>query len=287
MWMGTAMRLTIALMTAAAAVATAGAANAASVEIRDAVARVTVIPEDRNDVKVEFLTTNHDLPLQVRTTGGETIVDGGLARRITSCGGRGREPRAVHVRGVGSVSYDAIPQVVIRTPRAVVVEAGGTVFGAIGRTGSLDLTNSGCSQWTIADVAGDATLQDSGAGSVKMGSAGRLDLRLSGAGQVHATRVREGMAVQLSGAGGVSIDDFAGPMDAKVSGVGRIQVSDGHAGAMRAAVSGIGAVEFGGAADSLDASISGFGAIRVKSVTGSVTKSVTGGGHVTIGGQPS
>ena len=280
------MRTSIALAAALAALTAAGAANAASVEIRDAVARVTVIPEDRNDVKVEFLTTNRDLPLEVRVVGGDTIVDGNLDHRITGCHGS-HSSYAAHVRGVGRVDYKDIPQVVVRTPRAVSLNSNGVVFGTVGRSASLDLHNSGCSQWTIADVAGDATLQDSGAGSVKMGAAGRLDLRLSGAGEIHVTRIRQGLEASLSGVGSVSIDELAGPMEARVSGVGKIRVADGHAGAVRASVSGMGSVEFGGAADSLDASISGLGNIRVKQVNGSVRKSVTGGGHVTIGERPS
>src|SRR5512133_3809866 len=99
------MRTSIALVAALAAIAAAGAANAASVEIRDAVARVTVIPEDRNDVKVEFLTTNADLPLQVRTVGGETVIDGDLDRRITNCH-RKQDSYAAYVRGVGRIAYD-------------------------------------------------------------------------------------------------------------------------------------------------------------------------------------
>ena len=97
-----------------------------------------------------------------------------------------------------------MPQVVIHTPKAVIVEANGAVYGAVGRSASLDLENSGCSAWTLADVAGDATLRESGAGSVRMGSAGRLQLRLSGAGSVHATQVRQGLDATLSGAGGVT-----------------------------------------------------------------------------------
>ena len=50
------MRFSVILLASAALCAAAGAANAASVEVRDAVARVIVIPEDRADVKVEFLT---------------------------------------------------------------------------------------------------------------------------------------------------------------------------------------------------------------------------------------
>jgi hypothetical protein len=280
------MRLAIALVAAATALTAAGAAGAAaaapSVEIRDAVARVTVVPEDRSDVKVEMLTKNTALPLEVRSEGSRTVIDGNLSHRIKDCRGRGDHPSA-YVRGVGDVSYENMPQVVIHTPRAVILETNGAVYGAVGRSGSVDLENSGCSGWTLADVAGDATLRESGAGSVRMGSSGKLELRLSGAGSVHATQVRQGLDATLSGAGGVRIDELSGPILAHVSGVGQIKVGQGHATAVRASVSGVGGVDFGGDAQSLDASISGFGGIRVKAVSGPVTKSVSGGGHVTVG----
>src|SRR5579859_1261932 len=278
------MRLAIALVSAAAALAAAGTAAAAgpSVEIRDAIARVTVVPEDRADVKVEMLTTNASLPLVVRTNGATTIVDGNLSHRIYDCRHSGDRPTA-WVRGLGEITYENMPQIVIHTPRAVAVETGGAVYGTVGRSASLELENSGCSAWTIADVAGDATLHESGAGSVHMGAAGRLALHLSGAGSVHATKVSQGLDATLSGAGGINIVELDGPVMAHVSGVGHIKAEQGHATTVRASVSGVGGVELGGDAQSLDALISGFGGVRVKSVSGSVTKSVSGGGHVSIG----
>src|SRR5689334_18384578 len=100
------MRLTIGLFAAAAALGAAGAATAApGIEIRDAVARVVVIPEDRPDVKVEMLTTNRSLPLQVRQTGSTTTIDGGLDRhQIHDCHTSSENPWA-YVRGVGRVDY--------------------------------------------------------------------------------------------------------------------------------------------------------------------------------------
>lgn len=277
------MRFAIALFAAAATIGAAGAAAAGpSVEIRDAVARVTVVPEDRSDIKVEMLTSNPSLPLEVRTSGATTVISGNLGHRISDCHGRGDRPSA-HVRGVGEITWENMPQVVIHTPKAVVLESGGAVYGSIGRSASLEMDNSGCSGWTVADVAGDATLRESGAGSVHMGASGRLDLRLSGAGNVHATQVRQSLDATLSGAGGVNVQELKGSMNAHVSGVGRIKVASGHATTVRASVSGVGGVDFDGDAQTLDASISGFGGIRVKSVSGSVTKSVSGGGHVTIG----
>jgi hypothetical protein len=277
------MRLAIAGVAAASALAAASTAAAApSVEIRDAVARVTVVPEDRADVKVEMLTTNAALPIEVRTEGSQTVIAGNLAHRITDCHTRGDHPSA-WVRGVGRIDYENMPQIVIHTPRAVVVDTGGAVYGAVGRAASLDLENSGCSAWTLADIAGDAKVRESGAGSVRMGSAGHLQARLSGAGNLHATQVRQGLDATLSGAGSVNIDDLTGAMMAHVSGVGHIKVAQGHAAAVQASVSGVGSVDFGGDAQSLDASISGFGGIRVKAVSGPVTKSISGGGHVTVG----
>src|SRR3954463_15270178 len=105
------------IVLASAVLASAGAATAApSVEIRDAVVRVTVVPEDRSDIKIEMLTVNKDLPLQVKTMGSATVIDGDLNHRIRDCHTRGEHPE-VSVRGVGLVRYEDMPQVVIHTPK--------------------------------------------------------------------------------------------------------------------------------------------------------------------------
>lgn len=277
------MRLDIALAAAAlvSAAAATPQAQAATIELKDAVARVIVVPEDRADIKVEIISANPRLPLTVRTAGDRTIVDGDLDRKIRNC--NGGERGKVRVSGVGDVHYADMPQVVIRTPRAVSVVAGGAVRGSIGRSASLEMRNSGCSAWTVADVAGDAILHQSGAGSVRMGAASRLDVHLSGAGGISATKVRQSLAAKLSGAGGVRVEDLSGTMDAQVSGVGQIKVAGGRAERVRASVSGIGGVEFGGVANDLDASISGLGGVRVHEVTGAIRKSVSGGGSVSVG----
>jgi hypothetical protein len=274
------MALKLAFLAAAAALS-ATAAHAASVEIKDAVVRVTVIPEQRSDVKVEVIRSNPRLPLEIRTLGDRTVVDGGLWHAIRDCHGLGGKAR-VGVRHVGGVDYDDMPQLVIRTPRNVELSANGAVVGVIGRSGGVSLKNSGCSNWTIADVAGQATIQESGAGSIRMGASDRLAIKLSGAASIHATQVRQFLDVGLSGAGGVRVDRLTGDMDARVSGVGQVKVADGRAN-VRASVSGMGGVEFLGSADNLDASISGLGGIRVREVTGQLHKSVSGAGHVKIG----
>ena len=165
------MRFLTVLTTASAMTLIAGAANAASVEVKDAVARVVVIPESRQDIKVEFLTTNPSLPLQVRSMGDKTIVDGNLDRKIKNCHGGDGKAR-VYVAGIGDIAYDDMPQIVVRMPRDAKVEAGGAVFGSVGKTASLELSNAGCGDWTVGNVAGKMSINVAGSGDTNTGAAG-------------------------------------------------------------------------------------------------------------------
>ena len=259
------MRLRLALL-AAAARARRGRRRRRrpSVEIKDAVARVTVIPEDRSDVKVEMLTTNADLPLRSAPWAAATIIDGNLRaphprlpqRGDNSCGlGARRRQGRLRRHAPGGRSARPRPS---RSRRRRRVRLGRPL-------GQPRPHNSGCSGWTIADVAGDATLRDSGAGSVGWASAGPPGAALSGAGEHHATAGPPGPRRDLSGAGG---GDRRRPQrrhwrpTSPASATSRSPAATPAACRPRSRASA--AVEFGGAAESLDASISGLGDIRVK-----------------------
>lgn len=266
---------------AAVTLATASAANAASLEIRNAVARVTIIPEDRQDIAVEFLRRNADLPMTVRKVGDVTRVEGDVTMQSQHCRQEGGQPR-VTSRNRRSVDYDDMPILVVRTPRRVSVETLGAVYGTVGRSAGLDLVKHGCGDWTVANVDGPLSVRETGAGRLRFGSAGQTSLHLSGAADVHAGVIRGPLDVRLSGAGQVVVEELRGALDAVVSGVGKVKVLTGKAESVRAAVSGLGGIDFGGVAGSLRASISGFGNIWVREVTGQVVRSVSGGGRVTI-----
>lgn len=260
----------------------AGAAQAASVEVTDAVARVTVIPENRSDIKVEIVRSNPNLPLQVRTLGGKVIVDGDLDRRIRSCDGDDNRV-SVNVRGLGQVRYEDMPQVVIRTPRAVDVEAGGAVFGAIGKSESLKLSNAGCGDWVVANVAGELRLNQAGSGDSRVGSAGSANLRVAGSGDIRARDIAGGLEIDLAGSGDVWAASVSGPLDVKVAGSGDVTVAGGSASAMTVTVAGSGNVAFEGTAKALKARIAGSGDVKVKAVTGEVSRAVVGSGDIRIG----
>jgi hypothetical protein len=276
------MRVPVFLLAATALAAAAGSAQAASVEVRDAVARVTVIPEARNDIKVEFLTTNPRLPIAVRTQGDKTIVDGGLHHRVRGC--RGAFGRArVAVRGVGDVDWRDIPQVVIRTPRDVKIASGEAVFGSVGRSASLDLANGGCGDWTVANVEGAMRINQAGSGDTRAGAAGQARIRTAGSGDVAVTEIRGGLEVDIAGSGDVTAGSISGPFEVRVAGAGDVKVGGGHASAMTVAIAGSGDVNFGGVADTLRARIMGSGDIHVRHVKAPVSKVVMGSGTVDVG----
>lgn len=276
------MALRAALFTAAA-VFMGGAAQAATVEVKDAVARVTVIPEARTDIRIEITAPNAKLPLQVRTLGDRTIVDGNLDHKIRGCHGSAQH-FSVTVRGIGDVSWTEMPQVVIRTPRDVKVETGGAVFGTVGRSASLSLGNSGCGDWTIANVEGDAKVSQAGSGDTRMGSAGALKIRIAGSGDVSAADARGGLGVSIAGSGSANVKSLSGPLDVSIAGSGNVLISAGHVTDMKVSVAGSGNVDFRGVADTLHARIAGSGDVHANEVRGQVSKSIVGSGGVRVGG---
>lgn len=279
------MRLSMALLAATAALTTtaaAGAANAAEVEIKDAVARVTVIPENRSDIKVEIISPNARLPLEVRTRGDQTIVDGDLDRKIRSCRGSG-EGRSVEVRGVGDVAWREMPQIVIRTPRDARVEAGGAVFGSVGRSASLTLSNAGCGDWTVGNVAGAMKIRQAGSGDTRTGTAGSASIRVAGSGDVATADVAGALDIDIAGSGAVAAKSVQGALSVSIAGSGDVTIGGGRATTVNASIAGSGDVDFRGVADSVKARIAGSGDVRVREVKGEVSKSVMGSGNVTIG----
>lgn len=275
------MRLLTALAAGSLALA-AGTAHAASVEVKDAVARVVVIPEARLGVKVEFLTQNASLPLKVRTVGDRVIVDGGLDRRIRSCHAAGKRVH-VTVAGLGDVAYDDMPQIVIRTPKEVHVGAGGAVFGAIGKSATVDLMNAGCGDWTVANVAGRMKINQAGSGDTTTGDAGEAVLRIAGSGDVRIGDVAGPMTVEVAGSGDVNARSIASSLNVKIAGSGDVRVAAGRVNDMTVSIAGSGDVSFAGAAENLKARIAGSGDVRVKEVSGQVSKVILGSGGVIIG----
>lgn len=279
------MRALISLAAGAALLGLASTASAAEpgVKIKDAVARVVIIPEARHDVKVEFLTRNASLPLEVRVVGGQTVIDGDLRlKRIQRCEGRG-EDVSVKVRDLGVIRWADIPQIAVRVPLNVSVGASGAVYGSIGRSDSVELANAGCGDWTVANTKGKLEISLAGSGDTKAGGAARAEINLAGAGDISLQEVGD-LEVSIAGSGDVKAAALrGGDIDVSIAGSGGVRVATGRARDLDVSIMGSGGVDFGGEADRVSLSVAGSGDIRVAKVNGPVKKSAMGSGNIYIG----
>lgn len=275
-------------------------AAAQDAEIRNAVARVIVIPEDRADIAVEITRGSADLPqLTVERRGSKVRIDGGLGRRrsvmqltndsIRECNdGRAdaRQPgegATVEVRGKGRIRLEDAPLVVLRTPRDVDVSSGSGVYGSIGRGArSVDLGAGGCGNWTVANVDGRLEVAVGGSGTVRAGTSRLLEASVGGSGSVFAGATGD-LEASIGGSGSIVVAGVNGPAEVAIGGSGDVTIRGGRASTLEVAVAGSGNVRFDGVADSLEASIAGSGDVRVAEVTGAVSRSIVGSGEVRIG----
>lgn len=282
----------------AALAAPAFAKDGPEVEIRHAVARVAVIVEDRTDVAVEVEQGASGLPaVQVTRVGNEVRIDGGLRRGgffnrgdgIRECrqgpdnAQRPGDGASVEVRGHGRINLSDAPLIVIRTPRQVDVSASGAVFGSVGRGAtSVELGNSGCGTWNVANTEGPVSLSIAGSGDLRAGTSTSLEINIAGSGSASAG-VTHDLDVSIAGSGDVTVAQIEGPMDVSIAGSGDVVVRNGTSPDVSISIMGSGDVNFGGVAVDVDVSIAGGGDVTIARATGSVSRSIAGGGDIRIG----
>lgn len=275
---------------------------ATELRVRNAVAVLNVVPEDRTDITLQVSNPGR-LPIPtVRLDGAELIVDGGLSgRRIQSCH-TSISGYAVSVRGYENVTTAQMPVITAHVPRAVHLSVGGAVKTSVGPSTSADLGFAGCGDNTIGDVAGELKLDSSGSGDSVAGAA--LSAKVSGAGSGDMTvgAIAGKLEVSLAGSGGVTAASVNGPVDVSIAGSGDVTVKggtmqdvdisvagsgdtvlDGAVHDLKVSVAGSGDVTVSGAAANVEANIMGSGDVSVGSVTGAVKKAVMGSGSVTVG----
>ena len=283
---------------ASAAAATSALAQSPEVEIEHAVARVVVIVEDRADIGVEIQQGSSQLPaLRVMRRGDDVRIDGGLGRRVAgvrmgdsirNCRSgpdrsRPGQGASVEVRDIGRVNLDDAPLIVIRSPRDVHIDAGGAVFGAIGRGAtSVDMGNGGCGDWVIANTDGPVDASMGGSGELTVGTSRSLDASLGGSGRLTAGATGS-LDLSLGGSGEAMIAQVDGDADIAIGGSGEVAIRRGRIPNLEIAIGGSGDIDFGGTAGDVSVSIAGSGDVRIAEATGNISRSVVGSGDIRIG----
>ena len=284
----------------ASAAATPYAAH--ELRVRNAVAVLNVVPEDRTDIVLEIANPGRLAMPTARLDGDALIIDGGIAhRRIHDCRRVGGAYE-VSVGGVGDVTLAQMPVITVHVPRAVHLAAGGAVKSTIGASASADLSFAGCGDASVADVAGALKIENDGSGGAAAGAAQSVEINSAGSGDTSLGVIAGKMVVALAGSGGVTAASAAGPLDVSIAGSGDVTINGGAMSEAKISIAGSGDVSVGGsvqalnvsiagsgdvnvtgAAKDVDVSILGSGDVSIGSVTGTIRKSVLGSGDVTVG----
>lgn len=280
----------VALSSASVLASTAADAAPHELQVKDAAARLIVIPEARGDVVVN-VQPGRGLPApKVRVEGDRLVVDGGATggRHIfgihidnLNCRGRGHV-REVNIPGHGWTPVENLPLITARVPLDARVGAGAAVFGEVGPSNSLKLSAAGCGDWKVADVKGALELSDAGSGDVQAGSVGYAHISLAGSGDVRLGQAG-GLETAISGSGDVHAATINGPIKASINGSGDVTVDGGQAPKVAVNIAGSGNVKFGGVAGDVAVGVAGSGDVTIAKATGQVSKHVAGSGDVNVG----
>lgn len=111
---------------------------------------------------------------------------------------------------------------------------------------------------------------------------GDLFLSNSGVGTAHAGAVKSA-SLRLSGVGSILVDRVVGTLSVRVSGVGKVRVTDGKVTNLTVEVSGVGGASIGVTADEATLELSGMGNIYVKHVNNRPHRTNSGMGKIQVG----
>lgn len=260
--------------------------QARALEIGNAAANVTIIPEDRSDFDVQISAPGRLPPLTARVSDGRLLIDGGLRNRVRGCMSWSGSGDSVRIAGIGGVRRDDLPRITVRAPRTLAYEvSGGGIYSTIGASNGGSVTLNGCGDASLAAANGPLELAVNGSGSLRAERvSGLLTAVVNGSGEVRVARVDSDAALRLNGSGDVDIGAVAGRLDARVSGSGSIEV-DAAGGDTRLVLNGSGDLSTGAIHGSLDADLNGSGNVRIASVIGAnAVLDLSGSGDLRVDG---
>lgn len=274
------MNKALAMLVCASALVPAGA-RAAELVLEGLVARVTVLPEARSDFAVEVRPGSGSLPsVTISREGGRTLLTSGVeVGACTRVDGRMR----VGLRDGSQAEMSEAPDVIIHAPRAFSLSGDNSgLIGQIGPAEDLDISQSGCAFWDVANVAGTLRAEMSGGARLTAGTSRSALLGASGGAAITTGAVAD-LVAEASGGGAIRVASVSGAAEATASGGGRIEIESGQGSTLRAHASGGGRIVHRGEVAALHATASAGGQIEVFQVENVVSRFVSAGGQVVVG----
>ncbi len=249
------------------------------------IAKVVIVPEDRNTINAEVRNSGKGGLAKPTLTvqGQDLVISGGVDRdKLHNC-----HINSSHNKGVGlglfrHIAEEDMPVITVRVPKDVKIIADGAIDAQVGNTQSIDVTQKHCGDWRLGDVSDRLQFSLEGVSNMHAGKVNSTIIELQGMGDVHIASTNS-LEAGLQGMGDVVVDQVNGPVKVSLEGMGDLHIKGGHATSFTASLQGMGDIKFDGVADTVDASAEGMGDINVAKATGAVHKSNSGFSKVHVG----
>lgn len=187
-------------------------------------ARVTIIPEARQDMALEadVRLAIHPAPGGgARVTGASTWFEQNIPWLF------GYSCQAAGVSRWGqTVSLKNLPTLTVRVPLDVEIVSKGAIYGQVGAGRALTLSADGCGAWRLGALSSGLTVTQTGPGQVIASHVdGKLTATVTGAGRVVVGQgVVSSANLVMKGSGRIDDRGTAGILNAKMNGSGLITV---------------------------------------------------------------
>jgi len=263
------------------------------IELRDMVARIVVMPEDRSDIDIRVRYGKVHVPtLMVSHHGNVTVLNGHLSNPNKNFGFKFRidindtdngevDKGTVFISGLGNVNIGDLPLVFVRVPQNAVVKDSAYSFGQVKPSKSLDFIMNGNGDWQIEPVSGSLSVIDSGSGTLHVSSAGDSIIDSMGSGDIDIGSARN-LRISLSGSGGFSSGQS---LDTELQNSGSGDVNLGRVRNLRAQLNGSGDLTLA-TVGGISVVNNGTSDVRIARANGPVNLDLSGSGDINIqGGQ--
>lgn len=252
------------------------------VELSGIAARLRVVPENRTDISVE-IEPGVNLPIPTaRLERGHLVIDGGLGMTTNNCRTRFDGVGLAEVPGVGAVDVEAMPVIVVRTPRQLNLLVRGVVVSDIGASDGGRVRIDGCGDARVGNAAYALEVGLHGFGNVDVGAVrGTLTAQLFGVGNLSVARADGDAIANLIGSGDLTVGPVGGAMEARMQGSGELTVGAVGAGAALR-LPGSGPVHFGAITGRTTIEASGSSVARIDAVRGDMHVALDGSTNLDV-----